>query len=333
MNAGSGVIAAFAAGFLSFLSPCVLPLVPSYLAMLAGTSVTAVRTASAEGRGRIFGRALAFVLGFSAVFVGLGLVISGAAAMIGGASRTVSVIAGFAVILLGLNVAFDFLKILNLEARFHSGKRPAGSISAFFFGAAFAAGWSPCVGPMLASILFLAGSGSLGRAAVLLGVYSFGLALPFLAAGLFFGSLEGVLRFFKSHIREVKFASGGLLVLIGLSMLAGNFRALNGTLARWGYALDDLSGPGALIARVGFAALYGALAFAAAFRAIRVSASADGESMRVAGPRRATTRRSVARRALATCTAAALFALAILEASGLLVSARILAAWFLFQGV
>ncbi len=323
MNAESGALAAFAAGLLSFLSPCVLPLVPSYLAMLAGTSVAAVRAAPTGGRRRIFGRSLAFVLGFSAVFVGLGLILSGAAAMIGGASRTISFIAGIAVILLGLNVAFDFLKILNLEARFNFRDRPTGSISAFFFGAAFAAGWSPCVGPMLASILFLAGSGSPERAAVLLSVYSLGLALPFLAAGLFFGSLEGVLRFFKRHLREVKFASGGLLVLIGISMLAGNFRALNGTLARWGYALDELSGTGALIARVGFAVFYGAIALVSALRPLRYPAAADAEDAR----------RAIGRRAIAFGLAAAFLTLAVLEASGLLASVKLIAAWFLFQGI
>lgn len=313
MNAEGGILAAFAAGLLSFLSPCVLPLVPSYLAMLAGTSVASVRDALPRERALVFGRSIAFALGFTVVFVTLGLVLSRATAMIGGASRTLSVAAGLAVIILGLNVTFDFLKVLNREARFHPASRPAGAVSAFLFGAAFAAGWSPCVGPILASILFLAGTGSAGRAAVLLGLYSFGLALPFLAAGAFFARLERPLGYIKKHLKTVRLASGALLVLIGSSMLAGNFRTLSGSLTRWGYALDGLTGTEALVARGAFTAFYGALACLAAiygFRAI-----------------------PVARRAIAFCLAASALTLALMEASGVLISARTVAAWFLFQGI
>ena len=273
-------------------------------------------------------RSVSFVLGFSVVFIVLGLVLSQAVSMIGGASRTITMVAGGAVILLGFNVAFDFLKVLNLELRFHSGKRPAGMVSAFFFGAAFAAGWSPCVGPMLASILFLAGSGSSVNAAILLGLYSLGLALPFLLAGAFFVHLEGTLTFFKKHLREVKFASGALLVLIGVSMLLGSFSALNGTLSRWAYALDELSGTGALIARVLFTSIYVAVAVLAGLSALRGGMIRDRDASS-----KARNARPMYLRAIALVVAVGTLTLAFLEASGILNSAEILSAWFLFQGI
>jgi cytochrome c-type biogenesis protein len=293
-----------------------LPLIPSYLAMLAGTTVSAIRDAEATARRRVLLRSLAFVAGFSLVFILLGLALSRATAMIGGTSRIVSLIAGVAVIFLGLNVAFDFVKMLNIERRVRLTRRPDGIASAVLFGAAFAAGWSPCVGPMLASILFLAGRGSTLNAAFLLSAYSLGLALPFLAAGAFFGRLEGVFAFFKKRMRAIKLVSGALLVAIGVSMLVGDFGLLPGLFAKWGYALESASGAKAVVAKWVFTAIYGASATIAALLGWK-TASAIGATKRI----------------FAIGLMVVFGALAILEATGVLNSAAVVAAWLRFQGI
>lgn len=307
--------ASFAAGILSFLSPCVFPLVPSYLAILAGSSVRDLESGdNASLRKRILLRALCFSLGFSAVFILLGLVFSQAGAMIGGGGRLWSSAAGTLVVLLGINTAFDLVSILNMERRFHVEGRPDGFLPSFLFGAAFGAGWSPCVGPILASILFLAGSGSLLQAAALLGVYSLGLALPFLAAGLFFGRLKSLLEALKRRMAVVKKLAGLLLVLIGLYMIFGNLRTLSADFVRLGYGLQDFTAANPQAARIG-AAFFHLLAATAALVFAQL-------------------RRRAGKRARAAALSAALFTLlSALEAAGLLSTTELLAAWLLFSGI
>jgi cytochrome c-type biogenesis protein len=299
-----GVAAAFAAGLLSFLSPCVLPLVPSYVSFLAGGAVSEQRT--------VIARTAAFVVGFSAVFTALGIILSSSAAMIGGASRFWGSAAGIVVVILGFNVLFDFVKLLNFEARFRPVSRPAGLFGSFLFGAAFGAGWSPCVGPMLASILFMAGSGSVGRAALLLAAYSFGLALPFLAAGLFLGRTKTIVRALAQHLRLVKMVSGVFLIAVGVSMLTGNFQESSSAVVRLGYALQDASD--SLLVRVGFSAFYALIGLALL-----------ASIMRSRGPRAFLRPSGV--------ISAALLILAALEAFGVVRSAPIIASWLVFQGI
>lgn len=307
--------ASFAAGILSFLSPCVFPLVPSYLAMLAGSSVGDLGSGDdAALRRRTFFRALAFSLGFSAVFILLGLAFSQAGAMIGGGGRFWSAAAGTLVVLLGINTAFDLVSALNIERRFHFAGRPSGYLSSFLFGAAFGAGWSPCVGPILASILFLAGSGSLLQAAALLGVYSLGLALPFLAAGLFFGRLKGLMDRLKRRMAAVKKLSGLLLVLIGLYMIFGNLRTLSADFVRLGYGIQDFAAANAQAARIG----------AAAFHLLAATASVAAALLR----------RRAGKRGRAAAAAAVFFALlSALEAAGLISTLELIASWLLFTGI
>jgi len=152
-----GVLAALIAGLLSFLSPCVLPLIPGYLSFVSGYGLAEIREGS--GRFRILTRTLAFVLGFTLVFSAMGILFSGASILLGSLSRTITMIAGCLVMLLGLNLVFDFIKVLNLEARFHATKAPRGYAGAFILGVAFAAGWSlPLVFPELGVLLSLVGS-------------------------------------------------------------------------------------------------------------------------------------------------------------------------------
>ncbi len=301
---------AFFAGILSFLSPCVLPLIPGYLSFLSGYGIGDIR--AGRGRGRLLLRSLAFSAGFSLVFAALGLVFSGGALLLGGLSRTLSIVAGVTVALLGLNFIFDFAKFLNRETRIHPGSAPRSLAGAFGVGLVFGAGWSPCVGPILASILFLAArEGSALRAAVLLLAYSLGLALPFIATGVFLDRLSPLMNFFKQRARAIRLASGLLLILLGAAMALGRLGTVSALAARAGFALKEATVSAATAVRLIGAAFWLVLAlFLAAPPLLR--------------HRGGTTPRFVAAALCALMSA--------LEATGLVSSAAILAQWLLFSG-
>jgi cytochrome c-type biogenesis protein len=306
-----GALAAFAAGILSFLSPCVLPLIPAYLSLVSGYAFADVK--AGNGRFRTFLRTLAFVLGFTLVFVVLGLLFSGASLLFGGLTRLITRIAGVLVILLGLNLILDLFQALNLEARFHLEKAPRGFLGSFLLGTAFAAGWSPCVGPILASILlYAARNGDAARSLLLLSSYSLGLALPFLAASLFLDGLTPLLNWFKAHARAVKVASGALLILLGLAMVFGQLAAFNALPFRMADALSAALDSHPIAVRAISAAFWGLLALAAIL---------PGALLRKRRP-------SWLRLGLSL----ALAALAISETAGLFSTARMLAAWLSFRG-
>jgi len=221
----------FTAGLLSFLSPCVLPLIPSYIGILGGVGF-------GEGnRPRLIRAALGFVLGFSAVFITLGILVSTTFFFMGDISKYINWAAGIVVIILGLNVIFDFLSFLNYEKRPFLQKLMAPGISgipaAFFAGAAFGTGWTPCIGPILTAILLLAGQGGkTGTAVFYLSVYSVGLAIPFILAALFFDSFLKNGERLRSHLPLIRRISGILLVVIGIMILAGRYSALNGLILK-----------------------------------------------------------------------------------------------------
>jgi cytochrome c-type biogenesis protein len=301
------------AGLLSFLSPCVLPLVPAYLSYISGRGLDEI--ASGRGRGRVAARSLAFVLGFSLVFFAAALVFAGGAVAARGASRALELGAGLLVLFFGLNLIFDFAKFLDYEARFHPkagvNRGSRGLAGAFALGLAFAAGWSPCIGPVLASILFLAArEGSLGRSALLLAAYSAGLALPFLAAGLFFDRARPFLAWGKRHARGIRLFSGILLVLLGALMASGRLGLVSGAASRAGYALEAASG--SALSRAA-----GALAWLAAAAAAALPA--------LAGRRRWGWARAAA--------TAAFGCLALCEIMGLFSTAKLLSGWLLFAGI
>jgi cytochrome c-type biogenesis protein len=216
------VLAALLAGALSFLSPCVLPIVPGYLAFLSGADYQAL--AAGAARRRLLAAGLAFVLGFGTVFVLLGAT---AVAAGGGLARYADLfakLAGAVIIVLGLHVAGIFrLPLLAYEARFHSASRPAGLFGAFVVGLAFAFGWTPCVGPVLASILLVAGATeSAPHGILLLAAYAAGLGIPFLlAAALAPAFLRWSTRM-RGRLRAVELATGALLVVTGILVLAGS---------------------------------------------------------------------------------------------------------------
>lgn len=231
------IFLALAAGVLSFLSPCVLPLIPSYISFIGGVSLQDLQDTEPR-RGPVVLRTLSFVLGFSIVFIVLGIVFSGSSFLLGGATQVINYVAGAVVIVLGLNVIFDFWKFLNFERRFHVTSAPRGYVGSGLVGMAFGAGWTPCIGPILASILFMAGqSGQVVRGAWLLGAFSLGLGLPFILASLFFPAFLRWLQRIKRHLNTIRIASGVFLMGIGVLIALGRLQTLNGTLISMGTSL------------------------------------------------------------------------------------------------
>ena len=217
-------VAALLAGMLSFLSPCVLPLVPPYLVYLTGTSLE--RLAGAETKPQVrretIAAAFLFVLGFSTVFVALGA----SASAIGGLLRIyagpLSIVAGVGIIIMGLHfLGLTPIAWLMREKRLEMAK-PVGLWGAYLMGFAFALGWTPCIGPILAAILAVAASeATLAKGAGLLAVYSLGLGVPFLVAALAVEPFAAFLARFRAHLGLVEKAMGGLLVLTGVAFLTG----------------------------------------------------------------------------------------------------------------
>lgn len=252
MTPSLNIFIAFVAGLLSFLSPCVVPLIPSYLSFVSGASFDELKNAEVSRR-RILSRTLFFVLGFTIVFVVLGIVFSGPAVLFGGAGRWINFVAGLLVILLGVNVMFDLVKVLNVERRVHLSSRPADGLGATVVGMAFGAGWSPCIGPILASILFLAGTqGQVSRAAILLAVYSVGLGLPFIVTGVAFSRASRLLRRLRAHMGAIKTVSGLFLIAVGILIMFGQFQRINGALLAGGFRLEDWSTSNPAAARLVF---------------------------------------------------------------------------------
>jgi cytochrome c-type biogenesis protein len=218
------LLAALLAGLVSFLSPCVLPLVPPYLVYLAGTSLERLADAEAEPRVRREAvlAAFLFVCGFSTVFVALGA----SASVIGGVIRAysveLSIVAGIAIIVMGLHFLGVFrIGVLLREKRMEMVK-PVGLWGAYAMGLAFAFGWTPCIGPILAAILAVAASEqTVAKGAGLLAVYSVGLGIPFMLAAFAVEPFAAFLARFRRHLLKVERVMGGLLVLTGIAFLTG----------------------------------------------------------------------------------------------------------------
>jgi cytochrome c-type biogenesis protein len=217
------VVTAFLAGLLSFLSPCVLPLVPPYLCFITGASLDDLTKTGVAQTGRTVLASLLFVAGFTTVFVLLGATASAASQLLRDHLPLLARIAGIVIILMGLHFLGVFrLAFLNREKRYHHASRPAGLIGAYVVGLAFAFGWTPCIGPVLATILAVAASEeSVAKGAVLLAIYSAGLGLPFILSALGVDRFLGFLKRFAKHLGAVEKAMGALLVLAGIAFLTG----------------------------------------------------------------------------------------------------------------
>jgi cytochrome c-type biogenesis protein len=230
MAADVSIFAALVAGLVSFLSPCVLPLVPPYIAFLAGTSLERLADAEPEPRVKretLLAAAL-FVAGFSTVFVALGAGASVIGSVLRFYSHELSIVAGIAIIIMGLHfLGVTPISFLYRQARLEVSK-PVGLWGAYAMGLAFAFGWTPCIGPILATILAVAAAEStVTKGAGLLAVYSLGLGVPFMIAALAVEPFAAFLARFRAHLAHVERAMGGLLVLTGVAFLAGFFTQLN----------------------------------------------------------------------------------------------------------
>ncbi|MCB8837205.1 cytochrome c biogenesis CcdA family protein [Aurantimonas sp. VKM B-3413] len=226
-----GYGAALLAGILSFVSPCVLPIVPPYLAYLAGLSFDQMRDSGERPvvARRVVLSALAFVLGFSTVFVALGATASVIGQAVAEWFDILSIVAGVIIIVMGLHFLGVFrLALLYREARIGVAQKPAGPLGAYVIGLAFAFGWTPCVGPILAAILFMAGSQDTAlRGAALLATYSLGIGIPFLLAAVFAARFLDFAARFRRHMGTIEKVMGGALVLTGLLFVTGQMATIS----------------------------------------------------------------------------------------------------------
>jgi cytochrome c-type biogenesis protein len=221
--------AALIAGVLSFFSPCILPLVPSYFCFITGISMDDLRRpATSAIRRKIILSTLAFVLGFSLVFILLGATAAYFSTLLQGAKIYIRIVGGLLVILLGLHL-LGILRIraLDVEKRIHLNQKPVHFLGAFAIGMAFGAGWSPCIGPLLGSILILAGNqDTVAQGVLLLSLYSAGVALPFMILSVAIHFLIGFVRRAAKAIRWINMAAGVLLIITGLLLITDKLSLL-----------------------------------------------------------------------------------------------------------
>jgi len=230
--AGVGILAALAAGLVSFLSPCVLPLVPGYLSAVTGVSAGELDDA---GWRRVIGPSLLFVASFSAIFIALGLTATGLGSTLQDNRDVLEKVAAALIIAMGVFfVASLFVDRLNREWHVDALMQRAGRGGPVVAGAAFAIAWTPCIGPTLGAILTAASlSDSAGRGALLLAVYSAGLAIPFLLTALAFSRMTTAFEVVKRHYRVIVAAGGVVLIAMGILIWTGEFFQLNIEAQRW----------------------------------------------------------------------------------------------------
>jgi cytochrome c-type biogenesis protein len=231
------VVAAFAVGFVSFVSPCVLPLVPGYLSTISGVSFGELQ----EGRGRakVLAPALLFCLAFTAMFVALGMTATGLGQTLQDHRQLLRQISGVVLIAMGvLFVAILFVPLLNREWRPESIMRRAQAGGPIVAGLAFAVAWLPCTGPTLGAVLTAAGNEStVGKGGVLLAFYALGLAVPFILSALAFSKVSGLFRFFRNHYTVITVISGAVLIAMGVLLYTNELSRLNSEALK---AMDDL---------------------------------------------------------------------------------------------
>jgi cytochrome c-type biogenesis protein len=226
-------LAAFVAGLFSFLSPCVLPLVPGYMSLISGAGVEELKAHESELLRKMMLNSISFVLGFSVVFITLGAISTEVGQLLARYKSTLAQVAGVVIILFGLHLT-GLLRInaLYADKRLHNVKGGSTAGGAFLIGFAFAFGWTPCVGPILAVILgFAATQDSVLKGIALLSIYSLGLAVPFLLTSL---AIERFLKFygrFKSFMHAVEVFSGALLIALGVLLVFGRFTILSNYLS------------------------------------------------------------------------------------------------------
>lgn len=235
-NPDVSIFMAFSAGIISFISPCVLPLIPGYLSFISGVSVDELSNADAQSRMKVLIATLLFVTGFAIIFVALGASAGLAGAWLTSYKSVLTKVAGVVIILFAL-FTMELIKIPQLYStkRFDFSKKRFGVWGALPLGMAFGFAWTPCVGPILGSILAVAStSQNINQATMLLSVYALGLGIPFIATALFFNLALGAFKWIKRNYRAVNIVSGLLLLAMGVLILTGKINQLNFLFQRLG---------------------------------------------------------------------------------------------------
>jgi cytochrome c-type biogenesis protein len=231
------VVAAFAVGFISFISPCVLPLVPGYLSTISGVSFVDIQ--EGRGRARVLGPALLFCLAFTAMFVALGMGATGLGQTLNEHRAVLRQVSGVVLILMGaFFIGTLFLPLFNREWRPEQLMRRAHTGGPLIAGVAFAVAWLPCTGPTLGAILTAASNqATVGEGGVLLAFYALGLAVPFILSALAFSTFSGVFKFFRDHYAAITVVSGAVLIVMGVLLYSNELTRLNSEALQ---AMDDL---------------------------------------------------------------------------------------------
>ena len=231
------IFAAFAVGFISFVSPCVLPLVPGYLSTISGVSFADLQ--EGQGRIKVLGPALLFCLAFTAMFVALGMSATGLGQTLNDNRALLREISGVVIALMGvLFIGTLFLPVLNREWRPEELMRRAHTGGPIIAGLAFAVAWLPCTGPTLGAILTAASTeGTVGEGGVLLAFYALGLAVPFILSALAFSTFSGVFKFFRNHFQAITVLSGVVLIVMGVLLYTNELTRLNSEALQ---VMDDL---------------------------------------------------------------------------------------------
>ena len=221
------ILVAFSAGLLSFVSPCILPLIPSYLTYMTGGSFSDLTAGDSmvKVRWNTFRHSLSFAIGFTVVFTLMGASATSIGGLLLKHQYLILKIGGIIIILLGIHFLGIFkFNFLEKNKQFQLKRQRIGLFGSFLTGVTFAAGWTPCIGPILATILLCASStGSVYKGIMLLAFYSLGLALPFFFAGLAINTFLGASGWIKRHLRVINIISGSFLIIVGIAMLLGGF--------------------------------------------------------------------------------------------------------------
>ena len=231
------LLAAFTAGIISFISPCVLPLIPGYLSFISGVSVEEMEAGDKKSVAlkKVSLSTLFFILGFTVVFTSLGASATFVGSFLLSKLSLFNKIAGIIIVILGLHITGIFrIPFLNYEKRFHAQSKPLGPLGSFLIGLAFAFGWTPCIGPILGSCLLMAcNQDTVGKGIMLLGSYSLGLGIPFFITAVSFSTFLGVFGWVRKHFRTIEIISGLFLVAIGILIFFGSFNYITGLFNRW----------------------------------------------------------------------------------------------------
>jgi len=225
------ILVALSAGFISFLSPCILPLIPSYVAFISGVSLEELNLEKDVKRVRrkVIANSSMFVLGFSLVFIALGASATFIGQFLSQNIRWFEIIGGVVIIVLGLHFAGLFkIKFLEREKKFHISKKPLGLVGTLFVGMAFAAGWTPCVGPILGAILTMAATTqNVLKGMVLLIFYSVGLGVPFFLSGVLIHRFFEYFKVIRKYFKVITTVGGVLLIIVGILMISGYFSSIS----------------------------------------------------------------------------------------------------------